>query len=160
MFMHASWSHILGNMLFLAVFGKSVEDAFGHARYLLLYVAGGFAAAAAQAAVTLLAGTGADAAVPMLGASGAIAAVLGGYLMILPFARVRTFPLVFLRIPAVFFIGLWFYLQLRAADDSLVHPSSGGGVAFFAHIGGFAFGFATIRFLKVRNPIGRLSRRA
>src|SRR6478736_2640498 len=79
MFLHASWSHILGNMLFLAVFGKNVEDAFGHARYLLLYVAGGLAAAATQAAVTLIAGTAADAMVPMLGASGAIAAVLGAY---------------------------------------------------------------------------------
>jgi membrane associated rhomboid family serine protease len=160
MFMHASWSHLLGNMWFLALFGKNVEDAFGHLRYLALYVVGGFVAAATQAAVTLIAGTAADATVPVLGASGAIAAVLGGYLMILPFARVRTFPLVFLRIPAAFFIGLWFYVQLRAADDSLVHPASGGGVAFFAHIGGFVFGFATIRFLKVRNPIGRLSRRA
>jgi membrane associated rhomboid family serine protease len=100
------------------------------------------------------------ASIPNVGASGAIAAVLGGYLMILPLARVRTFPLVFLRIPAVFFIGLWFYLQLRAADDSFVHPASGGGVAFFAHVGGFAFGFATIRFLMVRNPMRRLGRRA
>jgi membrane associated rhomboid family serine protease len=162
MFMHASWVHLGGNMLFLWIFGNNVEDVLGRVRFLLWYLAGGIAAMAAQTVVTLReAGDTVQAAsIPNVGASGAIAAVLGGYLMILPFARVRTFPLVFLRIPAAFFIGLWLYLQLRAADDSLVHPASGGGVAFFAHIGGFVFGFATIRFLKVRNPIGRLSRRA
>src|ERR1044072_456144 len=79
MFMHGSWGHILGNMLFLAIFGKNVEDAFGHLRYLALYFAGGLAAALTQGLITLVAGTAADAAVPMLGASGAIAAVLGAY---------------------------------------------------------------------------------
>src|SRR5690348_4313801 len=137
MFMHAGWEHLGGNMLFLFIFGNNVEDVLGRVRYLFWYLAGGIAAMAAQTFVTLHeAGDRVHAAsIPNVGASGAIAAVLGGYLMILPFARVRTFPLVFLRLPALFFIGLWFYLQLRAADDSLVHPARGGGVAFFAHIG-------------------------
>jgi membrane associated rhomboid family serine protease len=80
MFMHGSWSHILGNMLFLAIFGKNVEDAFGHLRYLAFYIAGGFVANATQTAITLIAGSAVSARVPMLGASGAIAAVLGAYL--------------------------------------------------------------------------------
>src|SRR5262245_18767938 len=88
MFLDGSWSHILGNMLFLAVFGKGVEDAFGHLRYLGFYIAGGFVATAAQTAMTLLAGTNADGAVPNLGASGAIAAVLGAYLVLFPGSRV------------------------------------------------------------------------
>src|SRR6187200_3006838 len=88
MFMHGSWDHILGNMLFLAVFGKNVEDAFGHLGYLAFYVAGGFVATVTQTAMTLLAGTTADARVPNLGASGAIAAVLGAYFVLFPTARV------------------------------------------------------------------------
>jgi membrane associated rhomboid family serine protease len=162
MFMHASWVHLGGNMLFLWIFGNNVEDVLGRGRFLLWYLVGGITAMAAQTVVTLheAGDTVQAASVPNVGASGAIAAVLGGYLVILPFARVRTFPFVFLRIPAAFFIGLWLYLQLRAADDSLVHPASGGGVAFFAHIGGFVFGAATIRFLMVRRPVGRLSPRA
>jgi hypothetical protein len=84
MFLHGSWDHILGNMLFLAVFGKNVEDALGHLRYLLFYIAGGFAATVVQTTMTLLAGTPADARVPNLGASGAIAAVLGAYFVLYP----------------------------------------------------------------------------
>jgi membrane associated rhomboid family serine protease len=140
MFMHGSWSHILGNMLFLAVFGKNVEDAFGHARYLLLYVAGGFAAAATQAAVTLAAGTAGAAAVPMLGASGAIAAVLGAYWVLYPDARILTLVFVFpIRIRASVFLGLWFLYQLVESHFGLTSAHS-GGTAFFAHIGGFVFG--------------------
>ena len=90
MFMHGSWDHILGNMLFLAIFGKNVEDAFGHLRYLAFYFAGGFAATMTQTAMTLLFGTAADARVPNLGASGAIAAVLGAYFVLYPNARIRT----------------------------------------------------------------------
>jgi membrane associated rhomboid family serine protease len=140
MFMHASWSHILGNMLFLAIFGKNVEDAFGHARYLLLYVAGGLAAAATQAAVTLIAGTAADAMVPLLGASGAIAAVLGAYWVLFPDAKILTLVFVFpIHIRASVFLGLWFLYQLIEADSGMTSASS-GGTAFFAHIGGFVFG--------------------
>jgi len=142
MFMHASWSHILGNMWFLGLFGKNVEDAFGRWRYLLLYVAGGFAAAAAQAAVTLTAGTGADAMVPMLGASGAIAAVLGAYWVLYPDAKILTLVFVFpIRIRASIFLGLWFVYQLVEAHFGLTSAGThNGGTAFFAHIGGFAFG--------------------
>src|SRR4029077_14674321 len=96
MFMHGSWDHILGNMLFLAIFGKNVEDAFGHLRYLLFYVAGGFVAIMTQTAMTLLAGTAAEAHVPTLGASGAIAAVLGAYYVLFPDSRVLTLVIVFL----------------------------------------------------------------
>ena len=88
MFMHASWSHILGNMLFLAIFGKNVEDAFGALRYLAFYIAGGFVAMMTQTAMTLLAGTAADARVPSLGASGAIAAVMGAFFVLYPDAKV------------------------------------------------------------------------
>src|SRR5215471_15634681 len=88
MFLHGSWDHILGNMLFLAVFGKNVEDAFGHVRYLFFYFAGGLVATIAQTAMTLLAGSAADARVPNLGASGAIAAVLGAYFVLYPSSQV------------------------------------------------------------------------
>jgi membrane associated rhomboid family serine protease len=161
MFMHASWLHLGGNMLFLWIFGNNVEDVLGRVRYLLWYLAGGLAAMALQTIVTLqAAGDRVHAAsIPNVGASGAVAAVLGAYVMILPFAGVRTFPLFFLRLPALLVIGVWFYGQLRAASYSWLHPSGGGGVAFFAHIGGFVFGFASIRALMVRDPMPRLKRR-
>jgi membrane associated rhomboid family serine protease len=146
-FMHGSWDHILGNMLFLAIFGKNVEDAFGHLRYLAFYVAGGFVAMMTQALVTLLAGTGADAHVPNLGASGAIAAVLGAYFVLFPDSRVLTLVLVFpVRIPAWVFLGVWFLYQLIEGNFGLVSASAnGGGTAFFAHVGGFLFGLFVAR---------------
>ena len=156
MFMHASWSHILGNMWFLAIFGKNVEGAFGHLRYLVLYVAGGFAAAATQTAVTLIAGTGADAMVPMLGASGAIAAVLGAYWVLFPKARILTLVAVFpIRIRASVFLGLWFVYQLIEAHFGLTSASS-GGTAVFAHIGGFVFGaIAAVALVRTQQQIFR-----
>jgi membrane associated rhomboid family serine protease len=150
MFLHGSWDHILGNMLFLAIFGKNVEDAYGHLRYLLLYIAGGFFAGMTQVAVTLMLGSAADARVPTLGASGAIAAVLGAYLVLYPESRIRTLVVVVIvRIPAWVYLGGWFLYQLVSAHYSLVSTSPhAGGVAFFAHIGGFAFGmFVTMRLL-------------
>src|SRR5512132_3064276 len=90
MFMHGSWAHLLGNMLFLAIFGKNVEDEFGHLRYLAFYVAGGLAATALQTAMTLGFASDADARVPLLGASGAISAVLGAFLVLYPHARIKT----------------------------------------------------------------------
>jgi membrane associated rhomboid family serine protease len=142
MFMHASWGHILGNMLFLAIFGKNVEDAFGHLRYLGLYVAGGFVAALTQAVMTLIGGSAADAMAPMLGASGAIAAVLGAYFVLYPESRVITLVLVFpVRIRAWVFLGLWFLYQLVEANFGFFAArANGGGTAFFAHVGGFLFG--------------------
>jgi membrane associated rhomboid family serine protease len=142
MFIHASWGHILGNMLFLAIFGKNVEDAFGHLRYLGLYVFGGFVAAQTQAVMTLIGGSAADAMAPMLGASGAIAAVLGAYFVLYPESRVITLVLVFpIRIRAWVFLGLWFLYQLVEANFGFFAArANGGGTAFFAHVGGFLFG--------------------
>jgi membrane associated rhomboid family serine protease len=149
MFTHGSWDHILGNMLFLAIFGKNVEDAFGRLRYLVFYIAGGFVANATQTAVTLIAGSAASARVPMLGASGAIAAVLGAYFVLYPDSRVLTLVLVFpVRIPAWVFLGLWFLYQLVEANYGLTSAgANGGGVAFFAHVGGFIFGVIVARWL-------------
>jgi membrane associated rhomboid family serine protease len=142
MFLHGSWDHILGNMLFLAIFGKNVEDAFGSVRYLGLYFAGGFVAMMTQTLMTLLAGTAADAHVPTLGASGAIAAVLGAYFVLYPSSKVLGLFVIFpLRISAWFFLGFWFLYQLLEANFGLFSASAnGGGVAFFAHVGGFIFG--------------------
>jgi membrane associated rhomboid family serine protease len=142
MFMHGSWDHILGNMLFLAIFGKNVEDAFGHARYLAFYIAGGFVATMTQTAVTLLWGTPSAAHVPNLGASGAIAAVLGAFIVLYPTARIKSLVLVFIvPIPAWVYLGGWFGYQLVESHAGLTSSAAnGGGVAFFAHIGGFAFG--------------------
>jgi hypothetical protein len=158
MFMHGSWDHILGNMLFLAVFGKNVEDAFGHLGYLGFYIAGGFVATIAQTAMTLLAGTAADAQVPNLGASGAIAAVLGAYFVLYPTSRVLGLIGIFpVRISAWFFLGFWFLYQLVEANFGLFGASAnGGGVAFFAHVGGFVFGFLVASLLV---SSGRLSGR-
>jgi membrane associated rhomboid family serine protease len=144
MFMHAGWEHILGNMLFLWIFGNNVEDALGHVGYFFWYLAAGVVAMAVQTAVTLdFAGTSA-ASIPNIGASGAIAGVLGAYFVLFPRARVLTLIFFIIReIPAVWFLGIWFLLQAYTGGLSLLHPDTGGGVAFFAHIGGFAFGVAT-----------------
>jgi membrane associated rhomboid family serine protease len=154
MFMHASWQHILGNMLFLWIFGNNVEDALGHAGYLLWYLVAGIAAMAVQTAVTLHFSGPAAASVPNIGASGAIAGVLGAYFVLLPRARVLTvifFGIILIReIPAILFLGVWIALQAWTGGLSLVHPQGGGGVAFFAHIGGFAFGVLSGLVLKRR----------
>jgi membrane associated rhomboid family serine protease len=142
MFLHGSWDHILGNMLFLAVFGKNVEDAFGRVRYLAFYFAGGFVAMMTQTLITLAFGTAAEARVPNLGASGAIAAVLGAYFVLYPTSQVRGLIVIFpVRISAWFFLGFWFLYQLVEANFGLFGATAnGGGVAFFAHVGGFVFG--------------------
>jgi rhomboid family protein len=147
MFMHASWEHILGNMLFFWIFGNNVEDALGHVRFLVWYLTAGVAAMAVQTAVTLGFAGAAAASIPNIGASGAIAGVLGAYFVLLPRARVLTvifIGIILLReIPAVWFLGIWIALQAWTGGLSLLHPQAGGGVAFFAHIGGFTFGLAT-----------------
>jgi membrane associated rhomboid family serine protease len=142
MFLHGSWDHILGNMLFLAVFGKNVEDAFGRLRYLAFYFAGGFAATMTQTLMTLAFGTAAEGRVPNLGASGAIAAVLGAYFILYPNSTVRGLVVIFpVRLSAWFFLGFWFLYQLFEANFGLFGATAnGGGVAFFAHVGGFVFG--------------------
>jgi membrane associated rhomboid family serine protease len=142
MFLHGSWDHILGNMLFLAIFGKNVEDSFGHLRYLGFYFAGGFVATMTQTAVTLLAGSAAAERVPNLGASGAIAAVLGAYFVLYPNSKVLTLVIFWpVRISAWFFLGVWFLYQLVEGNFGLFSAqANGGGTAFFAHVGGFLFG--------------------
>jgi membrane associated rhomboid family serine protease len=129
-------------MLFLAVFGKNVEDAFGPLRYLLFYFAGGFVATITQTLMTLAFGTGAEAHVPNLGASGAIAAVLGAYFVLYPNSTVRGLVVIFpVQLSAWFFLGAWFLYQLIEANFGLFGAAAnGGGVAFFAHVGGFVFG--------------------
>jgi len=157
MFMHASWQHILGNMLFLWIFGNNVEDALGRVRFLVWYLLAGIAAMAAQTAVTLAAGTTQDASIPNIGASGAIAGVLGAYFLLLPRAKVLTlifFGIVFFwEVPAVLFLGVWIGLQIWTGGLSLVHPSAGDGTAFFAHIGGFAFGLLTVYLVAKQRPL-------
>lgn len=141
MFLHGGWLHIIGNMWFLYIFGDNVEDALGHGRYLLFYLGGGMAAALTQGIISP------GSVVPTIGASGAIAAVLGAYMVWFPHARVRTlvFLLVFVTvidIPALLFLGYWFLLQFFQGTLSLAAAPGAGGIAWFAHIGGFAFGVA------------------
>jgi rhomboid family protein len=147
MFMHASILHIAGNMLFLWIFGNNVEDAMGPIKYVFFYILGGIAALALQVAV------GPNSTAPTLGASGAIAAVLGGYIVIYPRARVLALVFIILlftvvELPAILVLGFWFVEQAVFAAANLTNPTGGGGgVAYFAHIGGFIFGMATIRLL-------------
>jgi membrane associated rhomboid family serine protease len=157
MFMHGDWLHIGGNMLFLWIFGNNVEDAMGHVRFLVFYLLSGFAATALQTYVTLDFGTDFEATIPNLGASGAVSGVLGAYLILLPRASVLLLifiGLIFIReVPAAFFLGFWFLFQLWQGGFSLVEPQTGGGVAFFAHIGGFAFGLLAVFVFRKRTPL-------
>ena len=136
MFLHAGWLHLAGNMLFLWIFGDNVEDELGHVRFFGFYFAGGAMAAAGQVL------SGPHSPIPMIGASGAIAAVLGGYLLMFPKARVDVLFIfvIFFRIfpiPAWIVLGLWFGLQVFSGLNT---PSNGGGVAYWAHAGGFVGG--------------------
>jgi membrane associated rhomboid family serine protease len=154
MFMHASWEHILGNMLFLWIFGNNVEDALGRVRFFVWYIVGGLAATTLQTVVTLHYSGVYGASVPNIGASGAISAVLGGYLVMLPNAKVLTWIFVIIReIPAIWFLGIWFLFQLFDGGYAIRHPEAGGGVAFFAHVGGFVFGAATVYLVAKRRPL-------
>jgi membrane associated rhomboid family serine protease len=143
-FLHGGWLHILGNMLYLWIFGNNVEDRFGRLGFLLFYLFGGALAGLSQVAIDPTSN------VPTIGASGAIAATLGAYLVLFPRARVTT--LVFLGffyqlidVPALIVLGFWFVLQLVDGLASLGATQSGGGVAFFAHIGGFVAGAVIAR---------------
>jgi membrane associated rhomboid family serine protease len=137
MFLHANLLHIGGNMLFLWVFGNNVEDRMGHLIFLLFYLLAGVAAAVAQVVID------ADSQIPLIGASGAIAGTLGAYLVMFPRARVLTavifFFITLVEVPAIIVLGLWFVLQAFSGIGQLGQSVS-GGVAFFAHIGGFVFG--------------------
>jgi membrane associated rhomboid family serine protease len=146
MFMHGSLLHIGGNMLFLWIFGNNIEDAMGKLKFLLFYLLGGAVAMLAQTAFSP------DSATPTLGASGAVAAVLGGYALLYPRARVVTlifiiFFITLLELPALLVLGGWFLLQLLDASSQ---PLTGGGVAYFAHIGGFIFGLIAIKLFASR----------
>jgi membrane associated rhomboid family serine protease len=154
MFMHGSWEHIIGNMLFLWIFGNNVEDALGRVRFLLWYLVAGLAATAAQTFVTLSFGSLEDASIPNIGASGAVSGVLGAYLVLLPTAKVLTlfgwFPI---EVPALGYLAFWFLFQLWSGSYSILHPELGGGVAFFAHVGGFVFGALTVLLVAQRRPL-------
>ena len=147
MFMHASILHIAGNMLFLWIFGNNVEDSMGPIKFIGFYLLGGVAALALEVAISP------NSTSPTIGASGAIAAVLGGYIVLYPRARVLS--LVFLilfftviELPVLWVLAIWFAEQAAFAAAGLTHPTGGsGGVAYFAHVGGFIFGLATIKLL-------------
>jgi len=151
MFLHGGLFHILGNMLYLWIFGNNVEDTLGHVRYTLFYVASGVAAAATQVLV------GPDSRVPMIGASGAVSGVLGAYILLFPHAHVVTL-VVFgffwriVRIPAGLVLGFWIVLQIVSGLGSL---GMGGGVAWFAHIGGFFAGMGLLLLMR-RGRVVRL----
>jgi membrane associated rhomboid family serine protease len=159
MFMHGGLLHLGGNMLFLWIFGNNVEDAMGPVKYLLFYLLGGVAALALQVVIDP------SSTVPTLGASGAIAAVLGGYILLFPKARVVTvifivFFFTILELPAMLVLGIWFVQQALFGYFDLAQPSGGGGgVAYFAHIGGFVFGLAAVRLLANRKRVDRQSDR-
>jgi membrane associated rhomboid family serine protease len=151
MFLHGSWSHILGNMLYLWIFGDNVEDRCGHARFLVFYLLCGFAAGAGQILMNP------DSMIPTIGASGAIAGIMGAYFVLYPHSRVLTFipfPLFnIVEVPAIFLLGFWFLMQLfNAGTVAATAGTSGGGVAFAAHIVGFVFGVAGIFLFRKREP--------
>jgi len=150
MFLHGGWTHLLGNMWTLWIFGDNVEDRLGRPRYIALYLIGGLAAA------MLHIFTNAHSTIPTIGASGAIAAVMGAYFRLYPHARVEmVIPPFFLGpffvVPAVVFLGWWFILQFFNGTLSLLaSPEQGGGIAWWAHIGGFVFGAMLCSVIKVR----------
>jgi membrane associated rhomboid family serine protease len=146
MFMHGGLFHIAGNMLYLWIFGNNVEDVLGHGRYLIFYLASGVAAALAQTAV------GPGSTVPMVGASGAVSGVLGAYLLLFPHAHVTTLIILgfffrLVQVPAVVVLGFWIVLQVLNGLGSF---GASGGVAFFAHIGGFVAGMGLLFVLRPR----------
>src|ERR1700723_3619120 len=149
MFMHGSWSHIIGNMIFLWAFAPEIEDAMGRGRYLVFYLLGGLVAMLAQVAADP------HSTVPNLGASGAIAAVMGAFIVTYPRDRIKSLLLIFIFvkitfIPAALLIGFWFLTQLFSAGQ--VAQAQGGGVAYLAHIGGFLFGAVTARWFEHPRP--------
>ena len=154
MFLHGGWLHLIGNMVFLWVFGNNIEDAMGHLRFVIFYLVCGVAAAAAQVAIDP------NSTVPMVGASGAISGVLGGYILLFPRARVHT--LLFLGlfvttidVPAYVMLGYWIVLQFLGGLPALAGMGGEGGVAFWAHIGGFVAGLILIRFFSRQEYLAR-----
>jgi membrane associated rhomboid family serine protease len=155
MFIHGGWFHLIGNMIFLWVFGDNVEDAMGHARYAVFYIVAGLAATAAHVAVSQ------NDLTPAIGASGAIAGVLAAYLVLYPRATIAAILPLFILfwmpfyVPAVFLIGVWFVLQLLNGVAALATTDvvgATGGVAWFAHIGGFVAGLVLVRLFVLGRP--------
>jgi membrane associated rhomboid family serine protease len=151
MFLHGSWSHIIGNMLYLWIFGDNVEDRCGHARFVVFYLLCGFAAGAGQILMN------ADSLIPTIGASGAIAGVMGAYFVLYPHSRVLTFvpfPLFdVIEVPTIFLLGFWFLMQLfNAGAVAASAGTGGGGVAFAAHVVGFVAGVGGIFLFRKREP--------
>ena len=154
MFMHAGWAHLLGNMLYLWIFGDNVEDRFGHGRFALFYFICGLAATFAQLMVDT------SSSVPNVGASGAIAGVLGAYILLFPQGRVRVLQRGgVMQVPAIVVIGLWIVLQLFSGFGSIADTAQteGGGVAYMAHIGGFAAGFLLTMVFRRRGEVQQYS---
>jgi membrane associated rhomboid family serine protease len=150
MFLHAGWMHVLGNMLYLWAFGNRLEDALGHAKFAVFYLLCGVAAGEAQVLLNPYS------TLPMVGASGAIAGVMGAYLLKFPRARILTLVLIFFfittfEIPAVILLGYWFIIQLFSGLGSITQTNlTGGGVAWFAHIGGFLSGMLLVTVMGTR----------
>ena len=149
MFLHGGWAHLIGNMIYLWIFGDNVEDRFGHFRYLAFYLVSGVAAALVQAHLHP------DSTIPTVGASGAISGVLGAYLVLFPTARVFTLVPLFLffpvmEVPAALYLGFWFLMQLMSGTASLALAADAGGVAWWAHVGGFAVGVVLAPILRRR----------
>ena len=150
MFLHGGWLHILGNMWFLHLFGSRVEDQLGHFRFVIFYFLSGIAANAVNFVVDI------HSTIPEFGASGAIAGVMGAYIVMFPRARILTlipifFYPFFVELSAFFYIGYWFVLQLFSGTVSLTFDSAQGGVAWWAHIGGFVLGIALLPFLRKKD---------
>jgi membrane associated rhomboid family serine protease len=145
MFLHGGWLHLIGNLWILFIFGDNVEDTLGHGKYLILYLMSGAIACFAQ----LLSGPGSP--IPMVGASGAIAGVMGAYFCLFPHARILTLvPVLFfviIEVPAYIFLGFWFLLQFFSGTFSILGARAHVGVAFWAHVGGFVFGYLALRLL-------------
>ncbi len=143
MFLHAGWLHLIGNMWYLWIFGDNVEDRMGHLKFLVFYLLCGLAAAGAQVALNV------NSDVPMVGASGAIAGVLGAYMLAFPTARISTliflgFFITVVNLPAVILLGFWFLIQFVSGLEATALSGAGGGVAWWAHIGGFVVGMVLL----------------
>jgi membrane associated rhomboid family serine protease len=147
MFLHGGWFHLIGNMLFLYIFGDNVEDRMGHLKYIIFYLISGLAAAFTQIIINIYS------TIPMVGASGAISGVLGAYILFFPHSRILTLVPIFffiqiVEIPAVIFLLIWFIIQFFSGVASLAATQNTGGVAFWAHIGGFVVGLILSRFFQ------------
>ena len=148
MFVHGGFGHAAGNLLYLWIFGDNIEDQLGHGRFLLFYLAAGVVAALAQAAMDP------GSVIPMVGASGAIAGVMGGYFVLYPHSRVLTlfpFPIMIFEVPAIFFLGLWFFVQFLSGLGSMADATGTampGGVAFWAHVVGFVAGVGLVKLMR------------